>query len=87
MKPKTKHIPGTPNEPCPPELEKIADTLRHPLITRCGITCTTDGKWALYLSVKAQTNQPIEEVERLGFPTVYVVEPDEPIRPQDSNDD
>ena len=82
MKPKARHIPGQPNGPCPSELERIADTLDHPLIARCGITCTEYGEWALYLGVLIETKLPIEDVEKLGFPTVYVIEPDEPIRIQ-----
>ena len=82
MKPKARHIPGQPDEPCPAELERITKTLHHPLIGRCGITCTEDGEWALYLGVAVGTKLPIEEIENLGFPTVYVVEPDKPIRIQ-----
>jgi len=85
VKPKARHIPRQPNGPCPSELEQIADTFRHPLIARCGVTCTEDGEWALYLGVAVETKLPIENVENLGFPTVYVVEPDEPIRIQDND--
>lgn len=84
MKPKARHIPGQPDGPCPSELERIADSLHHPQIARCGITCTEDGDWALYLGVAGETSVPIADIEELGFSTVYVVEPDEPTRIQDN---
>ncbi len=79
MKPKARHIPGQPTGPCPSELERIADTLQHPLIARCGITCTEEGEWALYLGVAGETKVPITDIENLAVPIVYVIEPDVPI--------
>jgi hypothetical protein len=63
-------------------MERVAATVSHPSVIRCGVTCTENGQWALYLGVADGVKLPIMEIENLGFPTVYVIEPDQPIRIQ-----
>lgn len=79
-----RHIPGEPTTPEPPEaLVKLSERIEHPLVRRKGITCTTDGRWALYVTVTKMTQVPIVDLESEceGFPVVYEAEPDEPLRP------
>jgi hypothetical protein len=68
-----RHIPGRPTTPQPPQLNAIADSLRHPAIVKSGITTTHEGQWALLVVVKSGTPLPIEEVEAkcAGFPVIY----------------
>lgn len=77
------HCPGAPATPEPPEaLLTLADSLSDPLVSQCGVTTTTDGRWALYVTVAADVSVPIATVERraAGFPVVYEAEPAEPVR-------
>jgi hypothetical protein len=74
---------GAPSAPEPPdELLAVADRVHDPLVRQSGITTTTDGRWALYVTVPGDTKVPIENVERQagGFPVVYQAEPKEPPR-------
>jgi hypothetical protein len=83
MKPVRTHHPGPPADAEPPErLTQIAEHLRDPLIVRSGVTTTTDGRWALYVTVPENATVPISGVEQQaeGFPVVYEVEPREPPR-------
>lgn len=85
MKPKTQHIPGIPNTSEPPKaLIQLSKHIEHPLVRRCGISCTTDGQWALYVTVPKIATVPIATLESLccGFPVVYEAEPDEPLQSQ-----
>jgi hypothetical protein len=47
-----------------------------------GISTTRDGRWALYVSVPANTEVPLHDLEAVcgGFPVVYVAAPDKPAR-------
>jgi hypothetical protein len=81
MKPVRTHRPGTPSDAEPPErLLKLAEILRDPLVVRSGVTTTTDGQWALYVTVPNDATVPIPSVETQagGFPVVYEAEPKEP---------
>jgi hypothetical protein len=83
MKPVRTHIPGPPKEEEPPKhLVDLADAVADPLVIQHGITTTRDGRWALYVTVPADTTVPIASVEQQakGFPVVYEAEPDEPVR-------
>ena len=83
MKPVRMHVPGSPATEAPPErLVALADKVTDPLVTQCGITTTTDGHWALYVTVPADASVPIASVERraAGFPVVYEAELDTPVR-------
>ncbi len=83
MKPVRMHVPGSPATDEPPEqLLALADEVTDPLVSQCGITTTTDGRWALYVTVPADANVPIASVERraAGFPVVYEAELDVPVR-------
>jgi hypothetical protein len=83
MKPVRTHIPGSPASDTPPErLVALADQVTDPLVTQCGITTTTDGHWALYVTVPANASVPIANVERraAGFPVVYEAELETPVR-------
>ena len=66
----------------PGRLVKLAETIQHPLVTQSGVTTTTDGQWALYVTVPKDATVPIEDVETHaeGFPVVYEAEPKEPPR-------
>ncbi|MEM9366489.1 MAG: hypothetical protein AAGD07_10880 [Planctomycetota bacterium] len=77
MRPKPTHDPGDPKGPCPADLEQIADNLRHPDVIRAGLTCNADGQWALYISVQADTEVPLSDLDAGSFPVVYVAEPAE----------
>jgi hypothetical protein len=71
------HVPGTPKSPDPPrELVEVLDSLRHPSVTRTGLTTTRDGDWALMVRVRPGIPTPVPEVEAQarGFPVVYLVE-------------
>jgi hypothetical protein len=84
MRPKKHHIPGEPRTPDPPDaLIELSEKIQHPLVKRTGITCTTDGRWALYVTVPKNTDVPLPDLESRtgGFPVVYEAEPDEPLRP------
>jgi hypothetical protein len=84
MHPPKLHIPGEPKSADPPvELLTLCDSLTHPLLRRTGITCDSQGNWALLASVPKTTNVPIPALEALcgGFPVVYEAEPDEPLQP------
>jgi hypothetical protein len=83
MKPVRIHRPGSPSDPDPPEqLVKLAERVRDPLVIQSGVTTTTDGRWALYVTVPADATVPIASVEQQaeGFPVVYEAEPKEPPR-------
>src|SRR6187399_1906639 len=83
MKPVRTHTPGEPLEPEPPQqLLQKADAVNDPQVIQSGITTTSDGKWALYVTVPANTNVPIPSLEKFaqGFPVVYEAEPPEPPR-------
>lgn len=83
MKPLRRHRPGTPKEPDPPErLLKLTEAIADPAIVRSGVTTTSDGRWALYVTVPADVDVPVASVERQaeGFPVVYEAEPKEPPR-------
>lgn len=82
MKPVRTHLPGLPATDAPPErLVALADGVTDPLVTQCGITTTSDGHWALYVTVPANATVPIASVERraAGFPVVYEAELGEPV--------
>jgi len=59
---------------------KLADTIKDPLVVQAGVTTTTDGKWALFVTVPRDASVPIRSVEdqAKGFPVIYEAEPDEP---------
>jgi hypothetical protein len=81
MKPVRTHRPGTPSDAEPPErLLELAESLRDPLVVRSGVTTTTGGQWALYVTVPSDATVPIHSVETQagGFPVVYEAEPKEP---------
>ena len=83
MKPVTSHRPGTPATAEPPDrLVALADGLTDPQVTQCGITATSDGRWALYVTVPADTTVPIASVEHRaeGFPVVYEAALRAPVR-------
>jgi hypothetical protein len=83
MKPVRMHVPGLPATDTPPEgLVALADKVTDPMVTQCGITTTTDGHWALYVTVPANASVPIASVERCaaGFPVVYEAELNTPVR-------
>jgi hypothetical protein len=83
MKPVRIHRPGAPSDPEPPDrLLKLADSIRDPRVVRSGVTTTTDGQWALYVTVPSDAIVPIDGVETHagGFPVVYEAEPKEPPR-------
>lgn len=70
----TTHIPGRPATPEPPDgLSELAETFRHPGVTRVGLTTTADGKWALMVGVPRGAAVPIHDVERAaaGYPVIY----------------
>ena len=68
--------------PDPPQaLIDLSETIEHPLVRRAGVTTTEDGHWALYVTVPKTAEVPIPDLESRGFPVVYDVEPDEPLRP------
>jgi hypothetical protein len=72
-----------PADPEPPDrLVKLADTIRDPLVIQSGVTTTSDGRWALYVTVRDDATVPIGSVEEYaeGFPVVYEAEPKEPPR-------
>jgi hypothetical protein len=80
MEPVREHHPGPPQEPEPPEaLIALSDNLQHPLVMSSGITTTTDGRWALYVTVPADAVVPIAGVEKKAgrFPVVYEAAPAE----------
>lgn len=84
MLPKNQHIPGQPETSDIPEaLLQLCDEIEHPLIRQKGISCTEDGKWALYVTVPKLTQVPLADLESrcMGFPVVYEAEPDSPITP------
>jgi hypothetical protein len=83
MKPVRMHVPGSPATDEPPEhLVALANEVADPLVSQCGITTTTDGHWALYVTVPANASVPIASVERCaaGFPVVYEAELEAPVR-------
>jgi hypothetical protein len=83
MKPVRTHRPGAPTDPEPPDrLLKLAESIRDPLVVQSGVTTTTDGQWALYVTVPNDATVPIQSVETQagGFPVVYEAEPKEPPR-------
>jgi hypothetical protein len=83
MKPVRIHHPGAPKSAEPPDrLIELADTLQSPLVVQSGVTTTADGRWALYVTVPADTTVPIPGVETQasGYPVVYEAEPSEPPR-------
>ena len=83
MKPVRIHRPGKPATPAPPDrLLALADAVSDRQVSQCGITTTTDGRWALYVTVPADATVPIASVEHGagGFPVVYEAELREPVR-------
>ena len=83
MKPVRIHRPGVPATADPPDrLVALADGLADPQVSQCGITTTSDGRWALYVTVPADAAVPIASVEHRaeGFPVVYEAELSEPVR-------
>ena len=83
MKPVRTHRPGVPPDPEPPErLVELAERISDPLVVRSGVTTTTDGRWALYVTVPRDATVPVDSVESQagGFPVVYEAEPQEPPR-------
>ena len=58
----------------------VADRIRDPLVTQSGNTTTSDGRWAVYVTVPGDTNVPVASVEQQadGFPVVYEAEAEEP---------
>lgn len=83
MKPVRTHRPGAPVTTEPPDrLVALADTVNDPLVTQCGITTTTDGRWALYVTVSANAVVPIASVEQGadGFPVIYEAQLRDPVR-------
>lgn len=81
MKPVRIHNPGAPADPNPPDrLVELADRIKDPLVVQAGVTTTTDGKWALFVTVPRDASVPIRSVEdqAKGFPVIYEAEPDEP---------
>lgn len=84
MPPAHARAPCQPKEPSPPpRLAQLADTIAHPLVRRTGLTTTSEGEWALYVTVPEGTSVPLSDLETqaAGFPVVYGTEPDEPLRP------
>jgi hypothetical protein len=76
----TKHIPGRPASPEPPDgLSKLAESFRHPAVTRVGLTTTAKGEWALLVGVPRGAAVPIDDVERAadGYTVVYDHDADE----------
>lgn len=83
MKPVLTHRPGSPADPEPPDrLLKLAESVQDPLVVQSGVTTTTDGQWALYVTVPKDASVPIKSVENqaAGFPVVYEAEAKEPPR-------
>ncbi len=83
MKPTHVHRPGEPSDSDPPEkLIELAEAVRDPLVSQCGVTTTADGRWALFVTVPRDTDVPIASVERQAgeYPVVYEAEPNEPPR-------
>ena len=83
MKPVRVHRPGMPVTPEPPDrLVALADTVKDLLVIQSGITTTTDGRWALYVTVPAEATVPIASVEEFAhdFPVVYEAELPSPVR-------
>lgn len=83
MRPVRTHTPGSPTSEEPPErLVELTDRVRHPLVRQSGLTCTADGRWAMFVTVPKETEVPIPAVEAqaAGFPVVYEAEPDTPPR-------
>src|SRR4051794_4972692 len=83
MKPVRTHRPGTPSDPEPPDrLVKLAESIQDPLVKQSGVTTTSDGQWALYLTVPGDASVPISHLESQagGFPVVYEAAPEEPPR-------
>ncbi|QIF02014.1 hypothetical protein [Roseimicrobium sp. ORNL1] len=73
-KPYGTHRPGEPtSETPPPDLVALAENLHHPQVRTSGITCTEDGRWALYVTVSDDAPVPLPEVEAAaaGLPVVY----------------
>lgn len=83
MRPVRTHAPGPAVTPDPPEkLVAATDALRHPLVQECGLTTTTDGRWAVFVTVPKDATVPIPAVESqaAGFPVVYEAAPTEPAK-------
>jgi hypothetical protein len=81
MKPVAIHRSGMPTDPDPPDaLVQLSGSVRHPLLKRCGLTTTPQGRWALYVTVPADATVPIADIESQahGFPVVYEAEPARP---------
>ncbi len=51
--------------------------MRHPAVSKAGLTTTDDGDWALKLWLRRGISAPPEELVRQleGFPVVYDEEP------------
>jgi hypothetical protein len=67
--------------PVPDELIKISEeALRHPEVTKAGITKTTEGRYALLATVRKRASTPVAEIEEIakGFPVIYREEEDVP---------
>jgi hypothetical protein len=77
----TQHKPARPVTPEPPaRLVEIVDSLKHPDVTRVGLTTTSKGEWALMVRVRAGQRTPIADFEARtgGYPVVYMDEPSSP---------
>lgn len=81
--PKQHEAGPAPAEDPPAPLLSLADGLQHPLVHRTGVTCTSEGRWALYVTVDPDTPVPLPDLEARchGFPVVYEAEPDKPLTP------
>ena len=86
MRPVKVHNPGSPKTEAPPKklIELIDRYHPEPPVIRWGLTATSDGRWALLVTVPEGTEIPLAAIEKSGggFPIVYEAEPDEPILPQ-----
>jgi hypothetical protein len=78
------HRPGQPpSVEVPPGLVTLAENLRHPLVRTSGVTCTEDGRWALYVTVADEAAVPLPAVEAVaaGTPVIYESAPPGPAKP------
>jgi hypothetical protein len=74
MKAPLHHHPGPPVGGEPPQaLLDLIERLDEPLAVQTGLTTTSDGRWALHVVVRHDTEVPLRRVERSakGQPVVY----------------
>jgi hypothetical protein len=65
--------------PAPEELIRVSEeAMKHPDVSKVGITKTPDGRYALLATVRKLTPTPVTEIERIadGFPVIYREEED-----------